>query len=152
MGENTNGGKSSLLPDRSRQGHFFVCDIFDAAPKADIGSIEHPIFSVATRPDLKIRRYKNGSNLVEVTPSVKGLATVHDRDVLICCISQCIAALNDVRDISRTIRFRAYEQLKCGSSASLKEFPGSSQELWLKVRNIGIFPITAVNSMVYATC
>jgi hypothetical protein len=37
---------SPLLPDRHPQGDFFVCDIFDAAPKADIGSMEHPIFSL----------------------------------------------------------------------------------------------------------
>lgn len=111
VGDNTNGAKSPLLPDRMAQGDFFVCDIFDAALKADTVGMEHPVFSIATRPDLKIRKYQNGSNFIEITPSVKGLATVHDRDVLIFCISQCIAALNDGREISKTIRFKAYELL-----------------------------------------
>jgi hypothetical protein len=75
-----------------QQADFFVCDIFDAAPKGDMASMEHPIFSISTKPDRRIRRYENGPNFVEITPSVKGLATVHDRDVLIYCISQCIAA------------------------------------------------------------
>jgi hypothetical protein len=104
--------KSPLLPDRMQQGDFFVCDIFDAALKADMASMEHPVFSIATRPDLNIRQYGDRSSLfIEITPSVKGLATVHDRDVLIYCISQCVAALNEGREISRIVRFKAYELL-----------------------------------------
>ena len=41
-----------------------------------------------------------------------GLATVHDRDILIYCISQCMAALNEGREISRVLRFRAHELLQ----------------------------------------
>lgn len=110
VGDNTNS-RSPLLPDRMQQGDFFVCDIFDAAPKGDMASMEHPIFSIATKPDRHLRRYESGPNFVEITPSVKGLATVHDRDVLIYCISQCIAALNEEREVSPTIRFRAYDLL-----------------------------------------
>jgi len=36
---------------------------------------------------------------------------VHDRDVLIYCISQCISALNSDREVSPTIRFKAYDLL-----------------------------------------
>jgi len=110
VGDNTNL-RSPLLPDRMQQADFFVCDIFDAAPKGDMVSMEHPIFSISTKPDRRIRRYENGQNFVEVTPSVKGLATVHDRDVLIYCISQCIAALNDGREVSPSVRFKAYDLL-----------------------------------------
>ena len=90
-----------------------MCDIFDAAPKADMASMEHPVFSISTKPDRNIRRYDNGKNFVEVTPSVKGLATVHDRDILIFCISQVMGAINDGRidDISPTMRFKAYDLL-----------------------------------------
>jgi len=49
---------------------------------------------------------------VEVTPSVKGLATVHDRDVLIFCISQIMAALNEGKKVSQTLRFKGYDLLK----------------------------------------
>lgn len=113
VGDNTKE-RSPLLPDRRQQGDFFVCDIFDAAPKADMASMEHPVFSISTKPDRNIRRYENGRNFVEVTPSVKGLATVHDRDVLIFCISQVMAALNAGRasEVSRTLRFKAYELLQ----------------------------------------
>ena len=113
VGENTKE-RSPLLPDRRQKGDFFVCDIFDAPPKGDMASMEHPVFSVSTKPDRNIRRYENGRNFVEITPSVKGLATVHDRDVLIFCISQVMGALNAGRgeEISRTLKFKAYDLLQ----------------------------------------
>lgn len=94
-----------------QQDDFFVCDIFDAVPKGDMASMEHPVFSISTKPDRRIRRYESGSNFIEITPSVRGLATVHDRDVLIFCISQIMAALNRGEAVSQTIRFKAFEML-----------------------------------------
>ena len=103
--------RSPLLPLRHTQEDFFVCDIFDAIPKADMASMEHPIFTLSTKPDLKPRRYERNGLWAEITPSVKGLATVHDRDVLIYCISQVIAALNKGQNVQRTLRFKAYDML-----------------------------------------
>jgi hypothetical protein len=39
------------------------------------------------------------------------LATVHDRDVLIYCISQCMGAINEGRKVSQAMRFKAYDML-----------------------------------------
>lgn len=103
---------SPLLPDRHPQGDFFVCDIFDAAPKADIGPMEHPIFSLSTKPDKRVRNYAHRGLTIEIKPSSDGLATVHDRDVLIFCISQLIRAINDGREVSQTVRFHAADLLK----------------------------------------
>ena len=89
----------------------FTCGLFDVAPKDDLASMEHPIFSLATRPDRSILRYEHGGVEVEVTPSVKGRATIHDKDILIYCISQLMAALNAGREISRTVHLRANELL-----------------------------------------
>ncbi|OSP53706.1 replication initiator protein A [Pseudoruegeria sp. SK021] len=113
-GEITKDAKSPLLPDRLDQGDLFVCDIFDAAPKGDMASMAHPIFSLSTKPDHRIRRYEDesGKNFVEVKPSAEGLATIHDRDVLIYCISQMIAAMNEGKIPSKTLRLKAYDFLK----------------------------------------
>ena len=73
--------------------------------------MEHPVFSLATKPDMRPRRYERGENFIEINPSRYGLATVHDRDVLIYCISQCMAALNEGRQVARTMRFKAYDLL-----------------------------------------
>jgi len=93
--------RDHLLPDRHPQQDLFVCDIVDAAPKADMGSMEHPIFSLSTKPDMKPRKYTNGDTFIKVNPSHYGLATVFDRDVLIFCISQCMAAIKDGREVKR---------------------------------------------------
>ena len=90
---------------------FFVCDILGAAPKDDLGSMEHPMFSLATRPDRSIRHYTHNGVAVTVTPSVRGRATIHDKDILIYCISQLMAALNAGREITRTLRLTVHDLL-----------------------------------------
>ncbi len=103
--------RTPLLPDRYQTPDFFVCDVFDASFKSDVAPLEHAIFSLSTKPDLRIRRYENGENFVEIQPSAKGLATVHDRDVLIYCISQLMAAVNEGRPITQVLRFKAYDMM-----------------------------------------
>lgn len=103
--------RSPLLPDRHPQRDLFVCDIVDAVPKGDMSSMEHPVFSLSTKPDMRPRRYERGENWIEISPSRSGLATVHDRDILIYCISQSMAALNEGRQVSRRMRFKAHDLL-----------------------------------------
>ena len=93
------------------QADFFVCDILSAIPKDDMGSMEHPVFSLSTRPDRRVLRYRHGETEIEITPSVKGLATIHDKDVLIYCISQLVAALNAGRTVSRRLVLRSWDLL-----------------------------------------
>ncbi len=105
--------RAPLLPDRMQQADFFVCDIFDAAPKGDMASMEHPVFSISKKPDMKRRRYESpcGKHFLEVRPSDRGLATVHDRDILIFCVSQLMAAINAGQKVDRVLRFKAFDML-----------------------------------------
>lgn len=104
-------GRAGAFPDPAPQGDFFLCDILGAIPKDDMGTMEHPMFSLATRPDLRILRYDHNGTRIEIAPSVRGLATIHDKDVLIYCISQLVAALNAGRAITRTVQMRAHDML-----------------------------------------
>jgi len=106
-----------LDPDRYPHGDFFLCDILNAAPKGDMAPMEHPIFSLSTRPDQRRLRYENGDNWIEVRPSPEGLATIFDRDVLIFCISQLVAAMNDGREPSRIVRFNASDLMRATNRA-----------------------------------
>lgn len=99
-----------LLPDR-HQADFFVCDIFDAIPKDDLATMEHPIFSLSTKPDRRILNYTHNGTDITVVPSMRGLATIHDKDILIFCISQLMAALNAGRALGRTLTLRAHDML-----------------------------------------
>lgn len=53
--------------------------------------------------------YENDRSFVEVTPPVRGLATVHDRDILIFCISQFMAALTEARKADLTRHFKTFD-------------------------------------------
>ncbi|MEJ6396201.1 replication initiator protein A [Gymnodinialimonas sp. 2305UL16-5] len=92
-------------------GDFFLCDIFDPIPKGDMGTMEHPIFSLATRPDRRILDYYHNGIAVQVVPSVKGRATIHDKDILIFCVSQLMAAINAGKPVGRTLHLVAHDLL-----------------------------------------
>ena len=111
MGSLTAGTGGAVAVRELPTGGFFVCDLFDAAPKDDLASMEHPIFSLATRPDRRILSYEHNGVTVQVVPSVKGLATIHDKDILIYCISQLMAAINAGRQVGRTLRLTAHDML-----------------------------------------
>ena len=101
--------EASGVPEAS--GGYFICDLPWAVPKDDMASMEHPLFTLSTRPDRRILRYAHGDAEIEVTPSVKGLATVHDKDVLIFCVSQLVAALNAGRPVAPTLHLKAHDLL-----------------------------------------
>lgn len=89
----------------------FVCDFFAAVPKHDLASMEHPIFSLSTRPDRRIVSYAHNGTEITVTPSVKGRATIFDADILIFCISQLMAAINAGQAVSRRLTITAHDML-----------------------------------------
>ena len=103
--------KSSLLPQRHPNHDLFICDVLDAIPKDDMASMEHPIFSLATKADTRVLRYEHKNVLVEIAPSVKGLATIYDKDILIYCISQLMAKKNAGEPLAQTLHLNAHELL-----------------------------------------
>ena len=103
--------RSPLLPDRHPIQDFFICDVTDAIPKDDMGSMEHPIFSLSTKPDRSVKEYEHNGVKITITPSVLGLATIHDKDILIYCISQLLAKLNAGAQLHKTLHLKAYDLL-----------------------------------------
>ena len=99
----------ALLPDHHQQLNFFICDLTDISAKGDNASMEHPVFSL--KPIHRSRHYEKKGKFLKVVPTEYGSATVHDRDVLIFCISQCMAALKDGQKITQTLRFIASDLL-----------------------------------------
>lgn len=107
--------KTGLIRVRHPNRDFFLADLFDYALKDDGASMEAPIFTLSTKPDLSIWQWtsKDGNKSVKVAPSVLGRATQHDKDVLIYVVSQLTEALNRGRDDAqnRTVRFTVYDFL-----------------------------------------
>ena len=107
--------KAGLIRVRHPNRDFFLADLFDYALKDDGASMEAPIFTLSTKPDLSIWQWtsKDGNKSVKVAPSVLGRATQHDKDVLIYVVSQLTEALNRGRDDAqnRTVRVTVYDFL-----------------------------------------
>lgn len=99
----------SLLPDHHPQRDFFILDISDVVPKDDLASMEHPLFSLATKPDMRHLEYRNGNNRLKIVPSGVGLPTIKDKDILIFCISQLMHKKNRGEPIGKRVRFSARE-------------------------------------------
>ena len=99
----------ALLPDRHPQKDFFILDIADVVPKDDMASMEHPLFSLATQPDMRHLVYRSGENSLEIIPSGLGLPTIKDKDILIFCISQLMDRKNRGEPIGKRVRFSARE-------------------------------------------
>lgn len=104
---------SPLLPDRHPQQDLFICDVADAVLKDVMQQMEHPFYSLSKKPETKIRRYEHNGNWLEIIPSVKGLATIYDKDILIYCISQIMSKLKNGEKIETPrIRISSHDLLR----------------------------------------
>ncbi len=102
---------SALLPDRHPQHDLFICDVADAILKDVMAQMEHPFYSLSKKPETSIRRYEHNGHWLQITPSVKGLATIYDKDILIYCISQVVEALKRGEKVSQRVRLNSRELL-----------------------------------------
>lgn len=100
-----------LLPERHPVRDFFVLDTMDMAPRSDMATMEHPIYSLSTVPERRRLSYQNGDVRVEIIPSSIGLPTVFDKDIVIYCISKLMQAKNDGEDIRQEVRLTTHDLL-----------------------------------------
>lgn len=105
--------KITLQPDRHPQLDFFVSDVLTFSPKSDQHTLEHPFFSLSKRPDKEVRYYEHNGNSITITPSVKGIATIWDKDILIFAVSVMREAMNrgETFEENRPINITAYNLL-----------------------------------------
>ena len=111
METETTNVMAPLLPDRHRQHDLFICDVADAVLKDVMQQMEHPFYSLSKKPETAIRRYEHKGNWIEITPSVKGLATIYDKDILIYCISQIMAKIKRNEPVSQRVRISSRDLL-----------------------------------------
>jgi hypothetical protein len=100
-----------LLPAKHNNGDLFICDVADAVLKDLIPQMEHPFFSLSKKKDTAIRKYEHNGNWLKITPSVKGLATIYDKDILIYCISQIMEKLKRKQPVGQRVRITSYDLL-----------------------------------------
>ena len=109
--ETTNNELNTLLPERYPQHDLFICDVSDAILKDVMQHMEHPFYALSKKPETNVRRYEHNGNWLEITPSVKGLATIYDKDILIYSISQIMAKLKRGETVHRRVRINSRELL-----------------------------------------
>jgi len=101
----------ALMKERHPQHDLFICDVADAVLKDVMAELEHPFYSLSKKPETSIRRYEHNGQWLQVTPSVKGLATIYDKDILIYAISQIMAKLKRGEPVSKRVRINSHDLL-----------------------------------------
>ena len=100
-----------LIQAKHAKGDLFICDVADAVLKDLIPQMEHPFYSLSKKPETAIRRYEHNGNWLEIVPSVKGLATIYDKDILIYCISQLMEKLKRNEPVGHRVRITSRDLL-----------------------------------------
>ena len=96
---------SPLLPLRHKQCDLFIADIFDNVPiKDEMTTMEHPFFSLSTKPNIETLKYENGEDSIEVIPSALGMPTIFDKDILLYSGSAIKREIHEGRTPARTLK------------------------------------------------
>ena len=103
--------EQQLIKQKYPKDDLFICDVADAVLKDIMPQMEHPFYSLSKKPETSIRRYEHNGSWIEVTPSVKGLATIYDKDILIYAISQIMEKLNRGEEVSPRVRITSCDLL-----------------------------------------
>lgn len=104
------GGMGQLLPDRHPNRDFFILDVADASPKDEMASMEHPVYSLSAKPDMRELKYNVGEGTrLRIVPSGYGLATIMDKDILLFCISKLVHSINSGEEVDGWVEFTAHE-------------------------------------------
>ena len=97
------------LPDRHPNKEYFILDVTEASPKDDLASMEHPVFSLSVKPDMRELEYDHNGTRLRIVPSGKGLATIMDKDILLYCISKLVHDMNRGELTGPTVELTAHE-------------------------------------------
>lgn len=101
-----------LLPDRHPTKDFFIADIFDNLPfKDDMASMEHPIFSLSKKRDLRDLKYQNGNISIIIKATSDGLPTIFDKDILLYCGSLLMDQINKGHMPPKRLRVSSHDLL-----------------------------------------
>jgi plasmid replication initiation protein len=128
----------TLLPERHPRDDLFICDVADAVLKDVMPQMEHPFYSLSKKPETNIRRYEHNGQWIQVTPSVKGLATIYDKDILIYCISQIMAKLKKGEKVSKRVLINSHELLMFANRGTSGKDYDALQEAIERIRGTTI--------------
>src|SRR3546814_2442622 len=82
--------RTPLLPVRHPNQDLFICDVLDAIPKDDVASMEHPVFSLSTKPDNRTRRYEHNGNVIKSEKNTAELQSLMRNSYAVFCLKKKI--------------------------------------------------------------
>lgn len=71
-----------------KQVDLFLDSMIDAPIKDDQNLMEFPFFSLQKQPNLSVLTYERDDIFIEVSPGIKGLATIWDKDILLYVVTK----------------------------------------------------------------
>lgn len=98
----------------------FLDQLVDAPLKDERSLMEFPFFSLQKRARLEPFIYDDGNVKIEISPGVKGMATIWDKDLLIYIASLLNDKIERGGEASRIIRFPAHDFLQVTGRGSGK--------------------------------
>lgn len=101
-----------LLTPKHPNDDFFIPDLFDQTPfKSDMASMEHPVFVLSMKKDMRLIEYVNGNTTIQIKPSFEGLPNIFDKDFLMYCAGLLMLEVNRGNTPSRTLRVSTHDFL-----------------------------------------
>lgn len=107
--------QASLPPLKTikyNQDDLFIVDALDVALKSDIASMEFPFYSLTTKPEREVKVYEKDGKRIEFRPSIEGLPTIFDKDLLVFAISHAVREMNLNGTAPSTVTFRPIDYFK----------------------------------------
>ncbi|WP_294329266.1 replication initiator protein A [uncultured Sphingomonas sp.] len=123
----TSGGPSATVcrgaaQSRTQPNGIVLSPGLDPPLKVDLASSEHPFFALKGG-ECRVRTYERNGVTITIKPGPDGMATMHDKDIWIYCLSRLCAAKNKGQSINRTVRFTARDFFRAtGRGTSGREY------------------------------
>jgi len=103
------------LATKTEPEQLVLFDVFaDTSWKDDIASMEYPFFALSAKPSNEpVQHEYNGKSITIRPPQNLGLPTIHDKDILLYCMSLLVQKMNEAdKTPPRTLCVTAHDLLK----------------------------------------
>lgn len=101
-----------MSKDFTDEEQLYICDLADISFKDIHQEMEHPFYALSKKPDLTVRKYNHNGNTIQIKPSLDGMPTIYDKDVIVFCISKLMWQKREKLPMSKTVMFKPSEFIK----------------------------------------
>lgn len=91
---------------------FLIGPQANANPRAEIPTLEFPIYSLSKHKSLAIKRIEARNGFIEIVPGQYGQPTIWDRDILLFILGELARASDYKQSISNKVKFYVADYLK----------------------------------------